>query len=108
MGANLKLKEEKISFLRKQSHTLKPLQKSLAKEVEDAVRELVKLMESDDPRMKFQASKAILDYYKDISAAINTDDIQRMLLESKNPDRVTRLVEDDDTPQINFDDIQDV
>ena len=103
MGANLRLKEEKISFLRKQSHDLKSLLRSVTKETEDAVAIIVKCMESKDEKMRFAAASKLLDMRKDLAVTINTDDIQRMLLESKNPDRVKNLVpEDDDTPQIDF------
>lgn len=109
MGANLKVREEKITFRRKQSHDLKKLDKLLEKEMVDALEKLVYIMNnSKDDRLVLQAANKILDMRKDVATLINTDDIQRLLLESKNPDRVPQLVEDDDSPAVDFTKIQEV
>lgn len=107
MGVQLKLKEDTISFRRKQSHELKSLLRSLNKETENAVEIIVSLMQSPDEKMRLAAATKLLDMHKEVSVIINTDDIQRMLLESKNPDRNRTLIEDD-TPMVDFETVQDV
>lgn len=110
MGANLRVREEKISFRRKQSHDLKKLDKLLEKEMVDALEKLVHTMNnSKDERLVAQVAKQILDMRKEVAVLINTDEIQRLLLESKNPDRAAQLtVDDDDTPSVDFTTIQEV
>jgi HEAT repeat protein len=82
--------------------------RDLSKETEGAVEILVALLKSADERVRLQAANKLLDLRKECEVIINTDDIQRMLLESKNPDRVRGLVEDDDSPDIDFTQIQNV
>lgn len=78
----------------------------------DALEKLVHIMKnSKDERLVAQVSKQILDMRKEVAVLINTDEIQRLLLESKNPDRVKQLTtedDEDDTPQVDFSNIQDV
>lgn len=109
MGAPLKLRESRIDFRRKHKHGLAKLLAGLTKESDDAVAVLVKCMtQTADVKLSFEAAKKLLDMRKECEVIINTDDIQRMLLESKNPDRSRDLVaDDDDTPQIDFSNIQD-
>lgn len=108
MGVQLKHKEEKIDFRRKQKHGLKGILKDLTDEWDTLLPELVKLAKSTDERIKMQALSKLWDMRKECEQIINTDDIQRMLLESKNPDRVRGLIEDDDTPDVDFTQIQNV
>lgn len=108
MGAHLRLREEKIDFRRKNSHGLKSMLRDLTKETEGAVAVLVKLLASQDERVRLQAANKLLDLRKECEVIINTDDIQRMLLESKNPDRVRGLVDDDDTPDVDFSTVREI
>ena len=103
MGAQLKVREEKISFRRKQEHDLKSLKKMLLKEQKAAVDVLAKLMNSQDEKIAMQAASKMLDLLKEVTNAIDADDIKRMFLESKNPERTGQLsVDDDDTPDVDF------
>lgn len=102
------MREDKISFRRKQKHGLDSLLKGLKKETDGALEIIVKCMESADEKLRFSAASKLLDMRKECEVIINTDDIQRMLLESKNPERSRGLVEDDDTPLIDFENLQDV
>lgn len=110
MGAQLKVREEKISFRRKQSHDLKKLNGLLEKEMIEALEKLVHTMNnSKDERLVAQVAKQILDMRKEVAVLINTDEIQRLLLESKNPDRVKQLTVDDEdeVPEVTME-IQEV
>lgn len=109
MGANLKLREENITFRRKQRHELKKLDKILADIEDEVVEALLKILrETKDENKRMQAATKLMDLRIQVSGIINTDEIQRLLLETKNPDRVRNLVpDDDDVPQINFTDIVD-
>jgi hypothetical protein len=108
MGANLKLREENITFRRKQTY-LKKLNKILEDVEDEVVEALLKILrETKDEGKRMQAATKLMDLRIQVSGIINTDEIQRLLLETKNPDRVRNLVpEDDDVPQINFTDIVD-
>lgn len=109
MGANLKLREENITFRRKQKHQLNKLDKILADIEDEVVEALLKILrETKDEGKRMQAATKLMDLRIQVSGIINTDEIQRLLLEIKNPDRVRKLVpDDDDVPQINFTDIVD-
>lgn len=102
MGVQLKHKEEKIDFRRKQKHGLKGVLKDLTDEWEELLPLLVKHAKDADKRISMQALSKLWDMRVQAEQIINTDDIQRLLLESKNPDRVRGLIEDDDTPDVDF------
>lgn len=109
MGANLRVREAKISFRRKQKHGLSKLLKSVTDASDDALEVIVKLMKSDDERVAKSAADKILDLRKELEVIINTDEIQRMMLESKNPDRKGALEDDDDdTPEVDFTEVQQI
>jgi hypothetical protein len=110
MGANLRHREENITFRRKQKHQLNKLDKILADIEDEVVEALLKILrETKDEGKRMQAATKLMDLRIQVSGIINTDEIQRLLLETKNPDRVRNLVpeDDDDVPQINFTDIVD-
>lgn len=104
MGANLKLREENITFRRKQKHQLNKLDKILADIEDEVVEALLKILrETKDEGKRMQAATKLMDLRIQVSGIINTDEIQRLLLETKNPDRVRNLVpDDDDVPEVNF------
>lgn len=103
------MREENITFRRKQKHELKKLDKILSDIEDEVVDALLKILrETKDENKRMQAATKLMDLRIQVSGIINTDEIQRLLLETKNPDRVRNLVpEDDDVPQINFTDIVD-
>lgn len=103
MGANLKYKDEPISFRRRQTHDLTKLLRSLNKESDDVVEILVELTKSQDEKIKLAAASKLVDLQVEVAELINKDGLQRLLLESKNTNAARGLApEDDDTPQIDF------
>lgn len=110
MGAQLKkYKEETVTFRRKQNHDLKKLNKVLSELDEEIIAKYLLIVRTcKDEGKVLQALNKLADLRIQVSNILNTDEIQRLLLETKNPDRVRNLVpEDDDVPQINFTDIVD-
>lgn len=109
MGANLKYREEPLTFRRKQTHDLNKFLRSLTKESENVVETLVELLKHTDPKIRLTAASKLGDFLTTVAEIVDKDNLQRLLLESKNPERGRNLaLEDDDTPQINFDQIQDI
>jgi hypothetical protein len=104
----LQYKEDKLTFRRTNKHELKKLILAMNNKTDKVVEKLMKLIESPDEKVSLMAIAKFLDIYKESTVAVSTDEIQRLLLESKNPDRVRGLVEDDDTPTLDFTTVQDV
>ncbi len=69
---------------------------------------IAKLLESTDEKVRMAAATKLLDLRKEIAVIINTDEIQRLMLESKNPERGKQLSvdEDEDDPAYGFDVIE--
>lgn len=109
MGAQLKTyKEEALSFRRRQKHALAKTIKLIDKETEVIVETLVELLKSEDEKVRLQAAAKLMDYQIAIAEHINRDEIQRVLLELKNPTGSRGLVEDDNSPSIDFSTIQNI
>lgn len=105
----VQLKEQPISFVRRQNHELSKLLRNLTKESEAAVQVLVALLESKDEKTRMNAASKLLDMQKDISEAINKDEITRLLAELKlNGGGVRNLIPEDDTPLVDFTTVQEV
>lgn len=84
------------------------LLRSVGKETDAAVEVIAKLLESTDEKVRMAAATKLLDLRKEIAVIINTDEIQRLMLESKNPERGKQLSvdEDEDDPAYGFDVIE--
>lgn len=108
MGVPLKYKEEKLDFRRKNKHGLTKVLKELTDEWVELLPKLLEHAKSKDDRISMQALSKLWDMRVQAEQIINEDDMKRMLLESRNPDRVRGLVEDDDTPSVDFTVIQNV
>lgn len=93
-----------ITFRRRQKHDLKGLLKELESETDTAILALKQCMASSDEKIKFNAAIKVIELRKEVSELINTDEIQRMLLESKNPERTKQLTtdEEDDNPAVGY------
>lgn len=107
MGVHLK--ETPLTFRRKNKHPLEKLVKLTGKEMEDMVENLVKLSKSEDQKIALGATKEIIDLHVTSVDKVEKDDITRTLAEMKmNPDaKQLEMVDEDDTPTICFDEIQE-
>lgn len=110
MGQILKYKEDTISFRRRQKHPLNNLLKELTLETEGAVKTLKELLTSADDKIKLQAASKLLEFTASVSEAINEDDLKRLFMQSKHEAAGggKGLIPDDDTPLVDFNQIQDV
>jgi len=106
IGAQLKVRESE-GFHRRQSHDLAKLLRSMNKESDEALQVLLKLMESEDEKIRLEAVKLFLTTYKEIAKDINNDQFTRLLANHKYKGPQQLEVEDD-TPMIDFNSIQDV
>ena len=104
MGQNLKVVEQ--GFHRRQKHELSPLLKILTAEQQDAVDNLLFLMKSSEDKIKLQATEMYFKYLREISKDINDDQMQRLIANAKfgGP----KELEMDDTPSVDFNQIQSV
>lgn len=108
MGANLKISSSPITFRRKQRHESAKLLSSLTAESQDAVEVLVALLKSTDAKIRMAAADKLLTFQVQIAENVNRDSIQRLLLESKYGKNDGSYETEDNTPLIDFGNIQDV
>lgn len=107
MGVHLK--ETPLTFRRKNKHPLKDLLKLTGKEVQETVERLVKLASSSNEKIALAANSKIMDIHMDATNAIEKDDITRTLAEIKlNGPKQLEMVDEDDTPLVDFTVVQDV
>lgn len=106
MGANLKVVE--TGFLRKQTHDLNKPIRLIAKELESIIEKLVQLTESKDEKISKGACESLLDYMCKMTEQRDRDEIQRRLAHIKYGGGARTLETEDDTPLIDFGNIQDV
>lgn len=99
MGAQLKVVEQ--GFHRRQKHEAAVLVKLLSPEMRDAVDSLKELMASEDEKVKANALKMFFEVYRNAVNDVNTDQLQRLLANSKYGGP-KELEVDDDTPDIDF------
>lgn len=104
----VQLKETPLTFRRRQKHPLKALLALTSKEVHETVERLVKLASSENEKIALAANSKIMDIHMDATNAIEKDDITRTLAEIKlNGPKQLEMVDEDDTPTICFDEIQE-
>lgn len=107
MGVHLK--ETPLTFRRKNKHPLKDLLKLTSKEIGETIDRLVKLASSENEKIALGANSKIMDLHIEATNAVEKDDITRTLAEIKlNGPKQLEMVDEDDTPQIDFNEIQDV
>jgi hypothetical protein len=107
MGVHLK--EKPLSFRRKNKHPLTKLLNDLTKETPRLVERLSELMESENEKIALGACEKMGNLITEISKEIERDDTTRTLGDFKyNANGARELEEDDDTPQIDFNTLQDV
>lgn len=89
---------------------LKRLLRDVSKQSRNAVEALAKLLTSQDEKIKLAAAKALLELNVNVAAAINDDNLKRLIAEVKlNPSGTRRLVAaDDNTPLVDFSTIRSV
>ena len=95
-------------FHRRQSHDLNKLLKSITKESDNAVEIIVACMKSTEEKMRFNAATKLLDLQVEVAEHINRDQMQRLIANARFKGPPELAVEDDDTPQIDFNEIQEV
>lgn len=105
MGAQLKTVE--TGFLRRQSHDLKKPINLIAKEAETIVKRLLVLIDSADEKIAKDACDILLKHLASMSEQRDRDEIQRRLAHIKYGGGKTFETEDD-TPLVDFTNIQDV
>lgn len=105
----VELKQEPQSFLT-QSIDLKRLLKDVSKQSKPAVDALVKLLASQDEKIRLSAAKALLDLQVSVAKEINADQMQRLVAELKLSGGSKRLVEveEDNRPLVDFTTIREV
>lgn len=106
MGAQLKVQE--VGFLRRQSHDLKKPISLITKEAEKIVRRLLELIDSTDEKIAKDACDILLKHLSSMSEQRDRDEIQRRLAHLKYGGGKTFETEEDDTPLVNFEDIQQI
>lgn len=107
MGVPLKVVE--TGFLKRQNHELSKPIRLIAKELEDIINRLLKLTESQDEKVAQKACESLLDYYAKMVEQKDRDEIQRRLAHIRyGGGKTLTTEEEDDTPAIDFDNIQDV
>lgn len=107
MGAQLRVVEQ--GFHRRQSHDLTKLLRALSKESDNVVEVLLKLMKSESDKIKMAAVAKFFDIQYEVAEAINRDQMQRLLANAKyGGPKQLGVDDDDDTPQIDFSEIQKV
>jgi hypothetical protein len=88
---------------------LKRLLKEVAKQQRPAVEALVKLLASQDERIKLAAAKALLELNISVASAINDDQLKRLIAETKIGNGAKRLVDvDTGYPRVDFGTIRQV
>lgn len=107
IGAQLKVRESD-GFHRRQSHDLAKMLRSMNKESEEALKVLLKLMESTDERIRLESVKLFMTIYKEIANTINDDQMRRLIAAAKFGGPRQLEIDEDDTPLVDFNNIQDV
>lgn len=102
MGANLKPVASEVGFARRQNHPLSKLLKSLNAESQDAVDTLVKLMKSEDDKIKLGAATKLLEFQESVAKSIENDNLMRVMATAKYGGPKQLEYEDDDTPDVDF------
>lgn len=103
------LKETPLTFRRRNKHPLDKLVKLTSKEMEDMLERLVALSQSKDEKIALGATKEYIDIHMTAAERVEKDDITRTLAEIKlNPGTKHLEVDEDDTPRIDFTEIQEV
>lgn len=92
---------------------LKRLLNSVAKESKNAVEALVGLLASKDEKIQLAAAKALLELHVSVAKEINSDQLNRLIAETKLGNG-KRLVspndddDDDDRPLVDFTTVQEI
>lgn len=87
---------ENPSFL-KEEIQLKKLAKELSKATSQAIEILLKCLESNDERVRFQAATKLLEFQINVAKEISHDQIQRLIAEIKlNRQSNTKMLEAED------------
>ena len=109
MGQNLKVRETTVSFKRKQRHPLAKLRDKLYKETEDSVDVLIEVRDNkkNDDKTRKEAAKDILNYLIEATKIVEIDQMQRIIGQKRFPSD-SRDLEVDDSPQLDFDTVQEV
>lgn len=96
----------KVSFIREE-HELSKLSKSVRKLNTKALAVLEDSLSDEDPKIRMEAAKTLLKMDIDISKIINEDAMNRIIAELKVNGEV-KEVKSNNTPLIDFNNIQDV
>lgn len=99
--------KSKINLVRSRPHELASIIKSLAKQSEKAILTLSELCSSKDAKIALEAAKALLNSIKEMSTSAHRDELQLILVKSKIG-QATKAPVADDTPFIDFNNIQDI
>ena len=81
--------------------------KALEKKSAAAVETLGKLCADESPKIRLEAAKAILDTIKEMKDQVEKQDLQRILVQAKLNMLRPPALEDDMTPKIDFNLIQE-
>lgn len=82
--------------------------KALERKSVKAVETLGALCEDENPKVRLEASKAILDTIKDMKDQVEKQDLQRILVQAKLNVLKPPNPSEDNTPKICFDTIQEI
>ena len=108
IGAQLKVAHE-VGFARRQNHPLSKLLKSLTAESQDAIDELAKLMKtSESEKMRKECADIILSHLESVAKTIENDSLMRVMANAKYGGPKQLGYEDDDTPDVDFTQVQAV
>lgn len=107
MGANLRTVE--VGFLRKQNHSLSKPIRLIEKETQAIVEKLMKLIDSTDEKIAKDACDILLTHLAKMTEQRDRDEILRRMAHLKHGGgKSFETEEEDDTPIICFDQIQEV
>ena len=98
--------KRKQQLVRNKPHELEKVIKSLTAESAKAVKKLALLCDNEDSKIALEASKALLSNLKEMSTAYHRDEMQGLLVQAKLNGGFTPI-EDDDTPMVDFNSIQE-
>lgn len=94
-------------FARRQKHESNALLKLLTPELKECVDNIVTLTKDKDAKIALAANQFILKLHGDLAAAINTDEMHRLIANAKfGGPRELEL--EDDTPDVDFGSIQEI
>lgn len=108
MAAALKVRER--GFHRVNKHELKKLLTSFDKESHTVLKVLIKLLDSQDEKIRLDACKLFYSTQLDATKQINDDDLRRLVANAqfKGPKELEVDEPEDNTPLVDFTNIQDV